>query len=51
MIGLLISPMGTTYVWFFELTALLSAVALVLNWKLFSEEPFIIKNEETTLVK
>jgi hypothetical protein len=40
MIGLLVSPMGTMYVWFFELTALLSAVALALNWTLFSEEPF-----------
>jgi len=41
LLGLLASPLGTAYIWFFELTAVMSAVALVILLTLFSEEPFV----------
>lgn len=39
LLGLLASPL--LYIWLFETTAVLSAVALVILLTLFSEEPFV----------
>ena len=41
MIGLLASPLGTDYIWFFELTAGMSAVSLIILLTMFSEAPFV----------
>lgn len=40
-IGLLASPLGTDYIWFFELTAAMSAIALIILLAFFSEAPFV----------
>jgi hypothetical protein len=41
MIGLLASPLGTDYIWFFELTAAMSAISLIILLTVFSEAPFV----------
>ena len=41
MIGLLASPLGTDYIWFFELTAAMSAISLIILLTVFNEDPFV----------
>ena len=41
LIGLLASPLGTMYIWFFELTAGMSAIAFVILVTVFTEKPFV----------